>query len=568
MQALRCLRAARWLATVHRGGSLALRSGSRCASSQPTLIRDGDVLTSWFGEVTPTQQHNYRMLEDAAARWSHHTALECGVTGKSYTYGAMRDLWRRCGGALARRGIAKGQTVTILMLNSPDFSVMFGGVACLGAIPSPINPTFTPAEISRQVENSKATLLIADARLAPLAEAALAMLPKPPPLVLVGGSEGGRADLLKEAEDKNTPFAEDLQTSDDEDCVLLYSSGTTGVPKGVPTKQGAIRYNLPAVLHPGVNPCNEATGEWQETVMGLMPMFHAFGIYTVLNCSLLQGAKVVTMPMFIPELFLPTLTKHKIGVLHVVPPIIQFLVGHPAVTSNDLASLRVVMCAAAPCPAPAAHALKEKAPQPVFFQEVYGMTETMPTHYTPLGHERLGSCGHLLPSARARVVGEDSTATLPPHTPGELWVKTPWVMDGYFNNPEATQEIFTDDGWTKTGDIVTYDEDGYFYVVDRIKELIKVKGNQVSPSEVEGELCTIPGVADAGVVGVSDERAGEVPRAYIVRSNPNLTEAAIQEAIAGKLAPHKHLKGGVVFVEELPKSPAGKLLRRVLKERE
>uniref|UniRef100_A0A0N7ZCZ2 AMP-binding enzyme C-terminal domain-containing protein n=1 Tax=Scylla olivacea TaxID=85551 RepID=A0A0N7ZCZ2_SCYOL len=139
-------------------------------------------------------------------------------------------------------------------------------------------------------------------------------------------------------------------------------------------------------------------------------------------------------------------------------------------------------------------------------------------------------------------------------------------MAGYLNNPEATRDTFTEDGWLRTGDIVTYDEDGYFFVVDRIKELIKVKGHQVSPSEVEGELRALPGVMDAGVVGVADERAGEVPRAFVVRGDPNLTKEQVEAFIASRLAPHKHLKGGVVFVEELPKSPAGKLLRRLLKE--
>ncbi|XP_045106125.1 acyl-CoA ligase lcsD-like, partial [Portunus trituberculatus] len=537
---------------------------------QPTLKRDGDDLTSWLGKVTPTPHHNFRLLEDAAARWSHFTALECGVTGRSLTYGALRDLWRRCGGALAGRGVTRGQNVALLMLNSPDFAVVFGGVFATGAT-SPINPSFTPGEIARQVQNSRPTVLISDARLETLAEAALALLPAPPPLLLMGGGgDGGRGDLLEEAQDKNTPFAKDVEVQDEDNCVLLYSSGTTGVPKGAPTRQGSIRHNLPAVLHPGVNPYREAEGDWQETVLGLMPFFHAWGLYTVLNCSLLQGAKVVTLPAFLPELFLPALAKHKIGVLHVVPPLIQFLVGHPAVTSRDLESLRVVMCAAAPCPAAAAHALKDKAPNPIFFQEAYGMTETMPTHFTPLGHERLGSCGHLLPGVTARVMevrdGEPTTP-LPPNTPGELWVKSPGVMSGYLGDEEATRGAFTGDGWLRTGDIVTYDSDGYFYVVDRIKELIKVKGHQVSPSEVEAELRTLPGVVEAGVVGVPDDRTGEAVRAFVVKNSDSLTGEAVQGYIAGRLAPHKHLTGGVVFVDALPKSPAGKLLRRALKER-
>lgn len=559
---------ARWLATGLRTAPR-LTSHTRHLSSQtPELRKDGDDLISYIGDITPTPLHNYDLLEQAAKRFAHHTAMECAITGKSYTYGVLQDLWRRCGGALQRRGLQRGDVASILMLNSPDFAVIIGGVFAAGATPSPINPTYTAGEVARQVSSSGAKVLVADARLAPLAEAALALIPHPQPvLMLAGGTDGGREDLLAEAGDKDTPFAGDVKVDDEDDCVLLYSSGTTGPPKGAPTRQGSIRNNLPAVLHQQINAYQPTTGDSQETVLGMMPFFHAWGLYTVLNCSLLQGAKVVTLPMFIPDLFLSSMVKHKVGVLHVVPPLIQFLVGHPDVTPNDLKSLRVVMCAAAPCPAPAAHALKEKAPNPLFFQEAYGMTETMPTHFTPLGGERLGSCGPLLPGVRARVMDLASDTPVGTDTPGELWVKAPGVMAGYKNNKEATQEVFTSDGWLKTGDVVTYDKDGYFYVVDRIKELIKVKGNQVSPSEIEAELCKLPGVADAGVVGIQDERAGEVPRAYVVRSDAKLTEKEVEEFVAKRLAPHKQLAGGVCFVEELPKSPAGKLLRRHLQEK-
>lgn len=523
---------------------------------------------SCLGQLTPMDLNNYEALDQAAARWGHHTALECGVTGQTYSYGALRDAWRRCGGALQGRGVGRGDVVCLLMLNSPAFAVIFPGVFAAGGVPSPINPTFTPGEVARQVENSCSKILVVDARLAALGEAALALLPHPrPALLLVGGTEGGREDLLAQAEDKGTPFAKDVEVQDEDACTLFYSSGTTGPPKGAATRQVSIRHNLPAVLHENVNASMPATKDWQETVMGLMPFFHAWGIYSVLNCSLVQGWKVVTLPTFLPDLFLDIIKKHKIGILHVVPPLLQFLVAHPNVTPADLASLRVVMCAAAPCPAIAAQALKEKVPNPIFFQEAYGLTETMPTHFTPLGHERLGSCGHILPGVRARVVDLASASPVGPNTPGELWIKSPGMMAGYLNNPEATKEIITEDGWLKTGDVVTYDEDGYFFVVDRIKELIKVKGIQVSPSELEVELLKMPGVAEAGVVGVKDERAGEVPRAFIVRRDPSLTEDKVAEYLGSRVAPHKQLAGGVRFVEELPKSQTGKLLRRVLQKR-
>ncbi|XP_042232440.1 4-coumarate--CoA ligase 3-like [Homarus americanus] len=531
-----------------------------------TLRREGDDLLSEWETPTPVQHNLGPLVLQSASRWSHHTALECGVTGEKVTYASLQDSALRWGGALQRAGVGRGQVVALMMLNSPNFAIAFLGSKLSGAIVSPMNPTFTPGEVSRQISDSGAKVLVVDSILESVAAAGIADLQTPPQLYVVGNSKDARPDFLQIIRDTNTPFADVTHAEEEEGTsVLMYSSGTSGPPKGAPISSTALRANLPAVFHPEVFPYAPTTAETQETVMGLMPFFHAYGVYVVLCMSMMVGAKVVTLPQFLPDVFIATITKHKIGVLHLVPPLLQFLVGHPLVTPAHLASVRLAMCTSAPCSPHTAHALKEKAPNPVFFQEAYGMTETMPTHYTPLDQEKIGSCGTLLAGVKARVMDPTSGLPLPSDQPGELWIKSSGIITGYHNNLEATQETITQDGWLKTGDVAKYDDEGFFYIVDRIKELIKVKGHQVSPAELEDELLQHQGVAEAGVVGVSDTRAGEVPRAYVVKKDPNLTEEDLVTFLAGRLAPHKHLAGGVHFIDQLPKNVTGKILRRELK---
>lgn len=549
-------------------------------SQSRSVVTSGHEVHSPFPDIEPASDV-VSLILDTARRFGHHTAVECSLTGRAYTYAQLEDASFRFAGALQGMGVGRGDVVGILAPNGPEYPVVFLGAMVAGAGVTCFNPTYTPGEIARQLSNSGARVMVVDPLLEGILDAALSQLPRPPKVVLTGkSSTEGRPNLQELARDETKPFGEYVKVSERDLSVLGYSSGTTGVPKGARIDHGAVAYNLAMVLHQEVFPYAATTAESQESVVGLMPFFHAWGMYGVMTCSLALGAKVVTMPQFIPEVFVKVIKQHQVGVLHLVPPLLQFLVAHPMVTPADLASVRSTMCAAAPCPPQAAHAFKEKVPNKVFFQEVYGMTETMPTHFTPLnGKENIGSCGVLLPSVRARVEDLQTGAPLPPGEAGELVLYTPAMMSGYHGNEDATRDVMTADGWLRTGDVAKYDSEGYFYIVDRIKELIKVKGLQVSPTELEDELRGHPSVADVGVVGVEDPRAGEVPRAYVVRRKGALAgdeqkEREAEERLAEELkaflservAPHKHLSGGVRFLEELPKNPTGKLLRRTLKE--
>ncbi|XP_066949077.1 uncharacterized protein [Macrobrachium rosenbergii] len=506
------------------------------------------------------------MVFQDTQKWDKNIALECGLTGRCYTYGKLRDMTWRFGGWLQRWSKGSHPTVAILSPNTPEYPVVYFGTIAAGGIITTINATYTPEEVANQLSDSGAHLLVVESIMEPLADAVLQILRRDIPIIVNGTSAKGRPSLQEIVNDANTPFASDMEYNPDRVAILPYSSGTTGKPKGVMLTHRALNAGFTMCHFPEALNIGMAEGSRQEILMGLMPFFHIYGIMVFLISGLRQGAKIVTLPKFDPKTFVSVLKKEKMTVLHTVPPLLQFIAFSPEVTPQDLSQVRILMCGAAPVPVMAAAALKKKAGSNLQFQEAFAMTETLCTHMTPEGGEKIGYCGRLVPYAKAKIVDLNTGASLPPGSEGELCIKAPSLMTGYHNNPEATKETVDENGWLHTGDVAICDEDGYFSVVDRIKELIKVKGLQVAPSELEEILLEHPGVADVGIIGVPDARAGEVPRAYIVPRRKTLSEKEVQSFLENRVAPHKKLAGGVKFVDALPKSTTGKLLRRELKK--
>ncbi|MBW7885320.1 MAG: AMP-binding protein, partial [Caldilineaceae bacterium] len=279
-------------------------------------------------------------------------------------------------------------------------------------------------------------------------------------------------------------------------------------------------------------------------------------------------ATVVTIPRFEMESFLQLTQNRKISYAYLVPPLVLGLAKHPLVDKYDLSSLRVIVSGAAPLSGELEAAVRTRLGCQVV--QGYGMTEASPvTHFRslePEGRPKPGSIGVVVPNTECKIVDVATRAELEPHQEGELWVRGPQVMKGYLNNPQATANTVDTDGWLHTGDVGYADEDGYFWIVDRVKELIKYKGFQVAPAELEALLLTHPAVADAAVIGVADEEAGEVPKAYVVRKG-EATADEIMEFVAGQVAPFKKVRY-VEFIDQIPKSASGKILRRMLKEQE
>ena len=505
-------------------------------------------------EVPDTSLTSYvmRRADDLADQ----AAIIDGPTGRTVTYGELNDLIHRFAGGLAARGFGKGDVFGILLPNLPEYAVIFHGVATAGGTSTTINPTYTGEEINHQLVDSGARFLVT----IPLfLEAALEG---------VAGTAVEEVFVLGETEGA-TPFGALLDTEPmvgeadidpNEDIVVLpYSSGTTGLPKGVMLTHTNLAANLAQVEH-------LISHEDGDAAIAVLPFFHIYGMQILMNLVVGDGGTVITMPRFDLEQFLRLIQDHRVAHAYVVPPIVLALAKHPMVDQYDLSSLKRVFSGAAPLGAKVAQEASARIGCEVV--QGYGMTELSPvTHATPLGGFKPGSIGVTISNTESRVVDPDTGRDLGLDEDGELWIRGPQVMKGYLNNPEATAITIDEDGWLHTGDIGHIDADDHFFIVDRLKELIKYKGFQIAPAELEALLLTHPAIADAAVIPIPDEQAGEVPKAFVVlRPDHEVSEQEVQGFVAGHVAHYKQLRE-VEFVDEIPKSASGKILRRLLRDR-
>jgi acyl-CoA synthetase (AMP-forming)/AMP-acid ligase II len=480
------------------------------------------------------------------------------VSGRVTTYAQLvRDV-RRAAAALARKGLTKGDVVAILSPNLPEYIVAFYAAATLGAIVTPVNPLYTIEEVARQFADAGAKFVVTIPQLLGTAREA-AKGSRVEELFVFGEAEGATpfASLLEE--DGEVP---EVEIDPREDIVALpYSSGTTGVCKGVMLTHRNIVANLSQIRASGHDLSD-------DTLVCVLPLFHIYGLVAIANLALLSGAKTVMLPRFDFAQLLKVMQDYRVTFAHLVPPIILALTKQPCVADYDLSALRTIFSGAAPLGSELSGDCEARLGCEVI--QGYGMTESSPaTHITAPGRGRAGSVGPCVPNMECKLVsvetGEEVAGT---GERGEVCVRGPQVMKGYLNCPDATAQTVDAEGWLHTGDVAYVDEEGYFYIVDRAKELIKYKAFQVAPAELEALLLTHPSVADAAVVPSPDEEAGEVPKAFVVvREGQGLTEAEVLSFVAAHVAPHKKVRR-VEFVSQIPKSPSGKILRRLLVARE
>ena len=484
-------------------------------------------------------------------------ALIDAETGRTLTYGELARDACQLARALAARGMRKGDVFAVMLPNVPEFATVFYGVLAAGGVITTLNPLYTIDEITHQLQDSGAKYLLTLPQLFDKAAAAAAQHPLQEIFVL--GESQTATPLSALLAGHYTPYSVDINPSEDL-AVLPYSSGTTGKSKGVMLTHANLSAGVVAVAV--AYPIGEGT-----KTLGLLPFFHIAGMVCVLHSALYVGATLVLMPRFELESLLRTIQNYRIELAPLVPPIVVALAKHPVVDRYNLSSLRLISCGAAPLGADMHRACEIRLKTSVV--QGYGMTEVAGlTHGSmeAINKNRPGTVGPCGPNTRCKIVDTLTGSELGPKEQGELWVRSPQVMKGYLNNPAATAESLDGDGWYHTGDIGYADEDGYFYIVDRLKELIKYKAYQVAPAELEALRLSHPAVADAAVIPSPDEEAGEVPKAFLVMRNP-MTVEEVLDFVAAHVAPYKKIRR-VEFVEQLPKSPVGKLLRRVLRERE
>jgi acyl-CoA synthetase (AMP-forming)/AMP-acid ligase II len=495
------------------------------------------------------------LLERAVDRGDKPAFIDA-PSGRTLTYRGWAEAVRRSAAGLARRGLRKGDVFAIYSPNLPEYAVAFHAVSLLGGVSTTINPLYTPGELGQQLKDSGARFLVTVPSCLAKAQTA-AQEAGVRELFVFGEAEGALPfDSLLAPDEDPPPVSIDPRR----DLVALpYSSGTTGLPKGVMLTHHNLVSNVlqsASVLHVGE----------RDTMLGVLPFFHIYGLVVIMNLGLHTGATVVTMARFDLEQCLEAMARYRVTFANVVPPIVLALAKNPLVEKHDLRHLRSLFSGAAPLSSSVAELVTARLGCEV--AQGYGLTETSPvTHAARAGSARLKSSGigPPVPNTEAKVVDLVTGKALGPHQEGEICVRGPQVMKGYLNRPEATAEMIDADGWVHTGDIGYADPDGCFSVVDRVKELIKYKGMQVAPAELEAMLLTHPAVADAAVVPLPDEEAGQIPKAFVVLKG-EATPEQLMGYVGERVAPHKKLRS-LEVTDQIPKSPSGKILRRVLRER-
>lgn len=483
-------------------------------------------------------------------------ALIEGPSGRVITYAQLLQSVRRVAASFASRGFKKGDVLGILSSNLPEYAIMFHGVSLLGGVVTPINPLYTEHEIGHQLQDAGARFLITGEQFIDKARTA-AQAANIDELFVFGEADGATPYASLITQDGEVPTVE----INPQDVVALpYSSGTTGLPKGVMLTHGNLVANLCQM--DGLDYFSD-----NDTLVAVLPMFHIYGLMVILNMGLRQGATIVTMPRFELEQFLQIVQEHGVTMAHIVPPIVLALGNSPLVDQYDLSRLHTIFSGAAPLSQSLTQVCIDRLQCKV--RQGYGMTETSPvTHSSPADptQVKFGAVGVCAPNTECRIVDLETGEALGRNKEGELYVRGPQIMKGYLNKPEATAHTIDSDGWLHTGDVGYADDDDHFFIVDRAKELIKYKGFQVAPAELEAILLTHPAIADAAVIPRPDDEAGEIPKAYVVLKSAAEGEE-ILTFVAAQVAPFKKIRL-IEFIDKIPKSASGKILRRVLVEQD
>ncbi|CAF4831143.1 unnamed protein product [Pieris macdunnoughi] len=514
----------------------------------------------------------YEYIWQNLDKWPERTASICSATGRGYTYEQAFKLSNTFAANLRRKlNIRDGDTVAVILPNVPDFPLVALGILEAGGVITTVNPIYTAHEIQRQLLMSDAKVVVTLPDRVGVVRDALKIAKLNLPIIVVKTNGESTTDgtiafnELSEDVHVDKSCLKEVKRNINDICFLPYSSGTTGLPKGVELTHKNIIANCEQINEPEIMCHNETTAKHQDSVLAVLPYFHIYSASVLMFHKMSQGIKLVAVPKFQPEAFLHALEKFKVNVLFCAPPIVFLMASHPAANSKTYQYLDIVLNGAAPMAASDADRFLAKVERNIRFGQGYGLTETSPVVCVGAkGCRDYSVVGNAVPSTELKIVDQDLKA-LGPNQLGELLIRGPQVMRGYRNNPEATAATFSDD-WFRSGDVAVADENGVIKIVDRFKELIKVKGFQVPPAELEAVLRDHPSVKDAAVIGVPHSSKGEAPKAFIVLKNDAKANVKdITSFVNERVASYKQVND-VVFIDSIPKTASGKILRKELKE--
>ena len=496
----------------------------------------------------------------------HWVAQVIPGTEEEQTFDEILNISRKLAVAFQREGLQKGDRIAICSENNLQFCIPVCAALYLGVTICPLNPLYSERELKHGLSISKPKIIFVSAIGAKNMNKVFPQLSWSPKLVMLTESRDNKLPSIKSltldivVDDNFQACSVDA----DHVTVISCSSGTTGLPKGAMLTNNNLLTMIRhfAITSPYITNVNVAS-------LALLPFFHAYS-FCVLLMRFAFGNKAIVLSRFEEKLFLSCIEKYRIEHLTLVPPLMVFLAKHPIVDKYDLSCIKEIWCGAAPLSREIIKTVAKRLNSPNIRQG-YGLTETtLAVIKSPHNCTKVDSVGTLAPETSGKVMpidGDESSKPLGPNSVGELCFKGDLIMKGYCNNDSATATTIDKDGWLHSGDVGYYDEEGYFYIVDRLKELIKYKAFQVPPAELEALLLSCAGIKDAAVIGLPNEEAGELPTAFVVKQDgSDITADDITKFVNERVSSHKRLRGGIRFVESIPRTASGKILRRELRD--